>query len=184
VIVTNVTAANMLVTIGSSLIGANSVTVQGATSHDSAVVGNPISVGAVALSASQTAVNTGDIVRLTADLTGKQIVLPYSIPENFIVGTTANMTNTADVVVVATQSSGIRTFVNHLSILNSSAVGTWVNIKDGSTVIYTTYAASGGGGVSLTLPTPLRGSAATALWGACETTGSNTRITVVGYKGV
>lgn len=183
VIVTNVTAASLVVTIGSSVIGTNSVTIQGATAHDSAVVGNPLLNGFYAISAEQTAVADGDVVRVVADLTGKAIVLPYANPENYLVGTTAAITGTGDTAIVVSQATGVRTYITHLTITNSSSAGTWVNLKDGSTVIYTAYAASGGGGVAATFPVPLKGTAATQMYITCEATAA-VRASVVGYKGI
>lgn len=59
---------------------------------------------------------------------------------------------------------------------------TEVVIKDGSTVIHRGYAAAGGGGYSIDFPTPLRGTAATALNVACITTGSATVVSASGFS--
>lgn len=99
-------------------------------------------------------------------------------------GKSTDITNTSDTAVIAAQGAGVKMYITHIVVSNSHAtVGTWVNIKDGSTILYTVYAAPAGGGASITLPVPLPVSANTALNAANETTGSNTRVSASGYKG-
>lgn len=157
----------------------------GAVAHDAAIAGNPVRVGARAVNAEVTAVANGDAADLVTDLTGKQIVLPYANPENFVAGFTSDITGTTDTSVIAAQGVGVRIYVTQLVVQNSHAtVSTWVNIKDNTTTIYTVYAPAVGGGVSVTLPVPLRLTANVALQAACVTTGANVRVSASGYKGV
>ena len=55
--------------------------VQGYIAHDSAIAGNPVRLGARALTAAYTAVATGDTADLISTLTGALITRPWSIPE-------------------------------------------------------------------------------------------------------
>lgn len=167
--------------------GALWVDPQGNVAHDAADSGNPIKVGAIAKNAEQTAVANNDRVQLAADLVGKLITLPYANPENFVSGATSDITNTTATSVIAAAGAGIRNYITSILVTNSHAtVGTFVNITDGSggTILWTGYAAPAGGGFSVTLPTPIKTTANTALYCACATTGSNTRVCAAGYKGV
>ena len=133
--------------------------------------------------------NIASIERIHGDETdewmGKQIVLPYANPENFISGATSDITGTSDTQILASSGATLRTYVTQILVTNSHAtVGTFVLIKDGaSTTLYSGYAAPAGGGFSCTFPVPLRGTANTILYAACATTGSNVRVSASGYKG-
>ena len=165
--------------------GSNATQVQGTVAHDSAAANNPILNGGYAINAEPTAVANADVARLITDLVGKLITLPYANPENFLNGKTASITGTSDTSVIAAQGAGVRIYVTQVTVTNGHAtVGTYVNIKDGTTSLYTGYAAAAGGGFAITFPVPLRLTANTALQAANETTGSDTRVSASGYKGV
>ncbi len=159
----------------------------GNIAHDGADSGAPIKVGGRATNAEIAAVSANDRVDAMYDLVGKQIVLPYANPENFVSGATAAMTGTTSTSLLAAPASGLRNYITQITVANSHAtVGTVVNIQDGSggTTLYTIPAASLFGGATLTFPTPLRQpTTATAIFCACVTTGSNTFVSCSGYKG-
>lgn len=162
--------------------GASALPAQGAAAHDDAVSGNPLRIAARAQTADYTSVASGDTADLLCDVKGKLIVLPYALHENHWQYAGAAITDTADDVVKASAGAGIRNYVTSLTVINSHAtVGTVVELKDGSTVIHRGYAAPLGGGYTVTFPTPLKGTAATALNVACVTTGSNTYVNASGY---
>ena len=171
--------------------GGNSITIDGTitasnaagdVAHDAADSGNPVKVGGVADTTEPTAVADGDRVNFLADLNGKQVVMPYCVPERLIDGATAAITGTSNTSVIASAGAGLRNYITQILVTNSHAtVGTVVEIKDGATVIYRGYAREDGGGFSITLPTPLRGSAATAINAANVTTGSNTYVSASGF---
>lgn len=163
--------------------GTNTNEVVGDAAHDAAIAGNPVRVGGRAVSADYTAVATGDTADLICDLNGKQVVLPYTIPENLVSGVTAAITGTSDTSVIAAAGAGIRNYVTSITVTNSHAtIGTVVELKDGTTVIWRGYAAPAGGGFTLSFPAPLRGTANTAINAANVTTGSNTYVSAAGYK--
>lgn len=109
-------------------------------------------------------------------------VQPYAQAGSSVDGKTADITGTADTALIAAQGGGIRTYITTLIIQNSHAtVGTWVNVKDGTTSKLTVFCKAGGGGASVPLPKALRGSANTAWNVAAETTGANVRVSAVGY---
>lgn len=157
--------------------------IHGDGAHGASVAGNPVLVGLEARTSDGTAVTNGQAVRAQADLNGKQIVLPYAIPENSLSGVTAAITGTADTSVIAAQGAGIRIYVTQILVINShTTTGTVVEIKDNTTVIYRGYAAPVGGGFSITFPVPLRLTANVALQAANITTAANVYVSASGYK--
>ncbi len=189
----NVTAGNALQADLTSVAGTSIVTagvagtqaVGGNVATNVAIGTNPINTGAQAVSSENSAVTTARMVQLVADLVGKLIVLPYANPENFVNGTTAAITDTTSTAVISAQAAGVRTYLTQITVTNSHAtVGTFVKILDGATIIHEGYAAAAGGGYTATFPTPLRGTAATAINCQPVTTGANVIASMSGYKGV
>lgn len=104
-------------------------------------------------------------------------------PDKMVSGYTSDITGTSDTTVISAPGSGYRLYITQLTVINShSTTGTWVNIKSGSTTVYTVYAAPGGGGVSITFRSPLRLGSNEALVAACATSGANVRVSACGYK--
>ncbi len=161
----------------------------GELAHDAADSGNPLKIGGVARSSEQAVVANADRVQAAFDLVGKQIILPYANPENFVSGAiTTAMTSTTSTSLVAAPGSGLRNYITTIIVSNAHAtVGTDVIIQDGSggTTLLTIPAASAYGGAVVTLPTPLRQPTTnTALFCANVTTGASTKVSAIGYKGV
>jgi hypothetical protein len=161
----------------------------GDVAHDTGDSGNPVKIGAKAVSAEPAVVTANDRVNLLADLVGKLIVLPYANPENFVSGAiTTAMTATTSTSLIASPGAGLRNYITQITVSNSHAtVGTDVAIQDGSggTVLYTIPAAAVYGGGAITFPTPLRQpTVATALFCVNVTTGASTKVSASGYKGV
>lgn len=148
---------------------------------------NPINLGGQAISAENTAITATRMAQLVTDLVGKLIVLPYANPENFVSGATASMTGTTSTSLIAAPAAGLRNYITTIIVSNAHAsVGTNILIQDGSggTTLLVIPAASVFGGMTITLPTPLRQpTAATALFCVNVTTGSSTRVSAVGYIG-
>jgi hypothetical protein len=158
---------------------------QGSCQNPANEASSPFVAGAERRATNPSAYTDGDVGRLISDLLGRLVTLPYSVPELTLSGKTADITGTGNTAVIAAQGAGKRIYVTHLAVRNSHAsVGTWVNLKDGSTTIWTDYAGPNGGGFAYPLPAPLRGTANTALNVACETTGANVRCSAGGYQGV
>lgn len=160
----------------------------GNAAHDAADSGAPIKVGGKAINAEVTAVANLDRTDFVTDLTGKQIVLPYANPENFVSGAiTSAMTGTTSTSLIAAPAAGLRNYITTIIVSNAHAtVGTDVIIQDGSggTTLLTIPAAAVYGGAAITLPTPLRQpTTATAIFCANVTTGASTKVSAVGYKG-
>jgi len=158
-------------------------TVYGNVAHDIADTGNPVKVGGVARSTDPSVVASGDRTHFLTDLIGRLVVSPYSIPENTLSGVTSAITNTSDTAVIAAQGAGVRIYVTQMVVLNTSGTATLVNIKDGTTTIYTVNAPATSGQIALTFPVPLRLTANNALNVACGTTAANVIVSASGYKG-
>lgn len=171
---------------GTNSIG--QVEVVGDAAHDAAAAGNPVLLGAEALSAERAVVATTDVTKLVADLVGKLIVLPYSIPELLVSGTTgaSPLTTDAEGSIIATPGAGVKLFITHVAIINGhDTVGTRVDLLDGTagSVLYSVWAEQTGGGASVTFPTPLVLTANKALFAKCATTGASVNVSALGYKG-
>lgn len=170
--------------------GTFAVQAAGDVANDGADSGSPQKIGGVATITEQTAVSaSGDRVNASFTSTGKQIIAPYSTPEYFVSGAiTTAMTGTTSTSLVAAPAAGLRNYITTIIVSNSHAtVGTDVIIQDGSggTTLMTIPAAALYGGAVINLPIPLRQpTTATALFCANVTTGSSTKVSAVGYKGI
>lgn len=193
VTVTQATGTNLHMVVDSGTVTTVSTVTAvtgGGVAHDGADSGNPLKVGGRATNVEIAAVSaTNDRVDFVADLVGKQIVLPYANPENFVSGVISSaMTGTTSTSLVAAPASGLRNYITQITVSNSHAtVGTDILIQDGNggTTLYVIPAAPAFGGAVLTFPTPLRQpTTATAIYCANVTTGSNTKVSASGYKGV
>ncbi len=167
--------------------GTNTNEVVGDAAHDAAIAGNPVRMAGRAGNADYTAVANGDTADILTDLNGKQIVLPYAVPENFVSGAiTSAMTGTTSTSLVAAPAAGLRNYITTLIVSNAHAtVGTDVIIQDGSggTTLMTIPAGAVYGGSVISLPVPLRQpTTATAIFCANVTTGASTKVSAVGYK--
>jgi len=162
--------------------------VGGIVAHDAVDEGNPVKIGAKAVSSEPAAVAAADRTNLITDLVGKLITLPYANPENFVSGAiTTAMTGTTSTSLIAAPAAGLRNYITQITVSNSHAtVGTDVVIQDGSggATLYTIPAAAVYGGAVLTFPVPLRQpTTATAIYCANVTTGASTKVSASGYKG-
>ena len=161
------------------------IAVGGNTANNVAITSNPLLIGCQGVSSENSAVTTARGVQAVCDLVGKQIVLPYANPENFVNGTTAAITDTTSTSTIASAGGSLRNYITQITVSNSHAtVGTFVKILDGTTIIWECYAAAVGGGCTATFGTPLRGTAATAINCQPVTTGANVICSASGWKGL
>ncbi len=145
--------------------------------------GNPYS-NAVTRAALVT-LTTGRVSGGTVTLGGQAINKPYAIPEVDwqFASATGGIVNTTAVQMRAGQAAGYRNYCTGLSLINQNAVPTEVVVLDGaSTVLFRTWlGASMTTPQCFTFPTPLRGTAATAMNIACITTGAQVHASAQGY---
>lgn len=166
--------------------GTNTNEVVGDAAHDAAIGGNPVRIGARALTADYTAVAAGDTADIIATLLGKLVTYPYANPNQSWVYAAASggIVNTTGVSAKAAAGAGIRNYVTEAQIVNGHAtVSTDVQIRDGAsgTVLWRGFAQAAGGGISAKFDPPLRGTANTLIEVACGTTGTATYFNLQGF---
>lgn len=122
-----------------------------------------------------------------ADISVSGVVKPYaaSADDWTYAAASGGIINATDVVVKAAAAVGIRNYVTALSFVNASAtVATEVVVKNGAVVMWRGFIGAGtllNSAVGVTFPTPLRGSAATAINVAAITIGAQVYCNVQGY---
>lgn len=162
-------------------VTSGAITPAGAAAHDAVISGNPLRIAGRAISANYAAVAGGDVADLVTTLVGALVQKPYSIPEADWQGT-GSRTDLTDLAIKAAAAAGIRNYVTAVQVQNKGTVATDVVIKDGSTVIHTINCpANMPTPAVIPFPTPLRGTAATAVNMACLTTGANVLMNAQGY---
>jgi len=159
----------------------NRVEVIGDVADDAAAAGNPVQIGVIARNVDRAAVANADIAYATADLLGKQIVLPYAVPELFVSGL-ATLTSTSDASVIAAGGAGVRNYITSLSASNTSATAVRVDFKDNVTTQISFFVAASGGGAAQSFPIPLRGSANVAFQAALSAAVTDVRVSAQGYR--
>ncbi len=181
-------ATNIVVTSASSdscRVNSLGSGVVGPVAHDSPVASSPVRTGSRAVSANVAAVSNNDTIDNITTLVGAGIVKPFSIPEADwqYAAQAGGIVNTTDVVVRAAGAAGIRNYVTAVQIRNVSTVSTEVVIKDGSTIIWRDFfPANNSAPQEVVFPTPLKGTAATALNVACLTTAAAVFVNAQGYQ--
>lgn len=161
--------------------GVSIATGQGA--EDAAVVGNAVRVGARAYDVLPpvTVVN-GDAVDLRASRSGQLVVKTFA-PGDLDFQVNATVTTDTQTAIRAAQAAGIRQNVTQVTYQNTNATATTLTIQDGSTTLVTfSCPANMANPVQLQFPTPLRGTAATALNYTAGTTGANILLNVTGFN--
>lgn len=158
------------------------IDVAGGVAHGASDSGDPVKIGAIALSSDPAIVDTADRVNVLADLIGRLVTMPFSLPQNILDPTPASATGTADTQVFAAQGAGVRIYVTAIYIVNTSANNTFVNIKDGSTTKLVLPAPASSGAI-VPLPSPLRLTANAALNFASGLASTTIYVSAVGYKG-
>lgn len=177
----DVTRVTGTVSVSVAAETANKIEVQGDVADDIAAAGNPVQIGVIARNVDRTAVANADISYALGDLLGKQVVLPYAVPELFVSGL-ATLTGTGDTSVIGAGGAGVRNYITSLSASNTSATATRVDFKDGTTIQVSFYVAASGGGAAQSFPVPLRGTANTAFQAALSAGVTDVRVSAQGYK--
>lgn len=105
----------------------------------------------------------GDYGFKAIDDLGKQVTMPYAPLINQLQFSSAAITSTASTEAFPAIAS-VRNYVTSVTLVNTGAAGTTVEIRDGaSTVIWRGYLAATSGMASVSFPTPLKGTANTAI---------------------
>jgi len=123
----------------------------------------------------------GDYGFIQIDDLGKQVVSPYAPHVNQKQVALAAITDTNAVALFAAAGAGVRTYLTSITLVNTSATATVVEIRDNVTVIHRVYVPANGS-AQFDFPTPLKGTANTAMNVACVTTATNTFISATAYN--
>lgn len=169
-------------TLSVTASGELNVDTVGNIAHDSIDSGAPIKVGTRARSTVVSSVASDDRVDAIGTLQGYVITYPYALPQSALTGT-ASSTGTGDTAVIAAQGAGVTINVTTIMIYNDSTTNTFVNIKDGATTRLVLPAPAKGGAM-VTLPSPLRLTANTALNFASAASVTTMYVSAVGFAGI
>jgi hypothetical protein len=162
----------------------------GQTAHSSASTGSPVRVAGRVNTAVDTTLVAGDASDIFMTTSGAQVVKPYAVPEvdwQATSGLTPLATTTSTVVKTA-GAAGVRNYTTAIQLFNNSAtVSTNVAILDGATVLWAgwlpaTTASLPVVPVNINFPTPLRGTAATAVNIQLGTTSASVFWNAQGYQ--
>lgn len=143
----------------------------GQAAHAATISGNPIRLGARALTSNYTALTTGQTSDLVSTLVGAAIQKPYSIPEadwNYAAAASGISNTTTAVTIASAAGSGLRNYITGIQ-LSSDALGaaTELAVRDGAggTVIWRKKIGTAGivNGINYTFPSPLKSTANTLL---------------------
>lgn len=159
----------------------SSMPVAGMAADNATASGNPLLMAGKALT-SITAAATGQVKTLLQTLYGALVNKPYSIPE-YDFQYSGTLTTTTAAAIKAAGAAGIRNYLTALQYQNTNATASTVIILDGASAIATFNApASMAQPAIITFPTPLKGTAATALNINCGTTGASILANAQGYQ--
>jgi hypothetical protein len=152
--------SNLLGSLGTAFTTAGYINVLGG-STSAAIPSYAVTAGSNAVSADPTATTTTYNTPILSDLLGKQIQLPYAIPQNWYSGT-ANTNGTTSTLLISAVS-GYKLGLTQVTIVNTGGTTTFINLQDGSggTTKYVVPAPAGGGAV-ISLPTPVYNSSGNA----------------------
>lgn len=154
----------------------------GQTAHSSASTGSPVRAAGRVITTLDTTLVQGDASDL-AMTTGQQLVTKdFASSENDwqFVGTVTTTTQTA---IKAAGAANIRNFVTGITYQNTNSTATTLLVQDGNTTILSiSCAATMLNPVNMVFPTPLRGTAATAVNYTAGTTAANVLLNVQGYQ--
>jgi len=173
--------SNTSVPVSQATASSLNATVVPGTATGSAVPSVSYPTGFQARSSDITATtSTYNTIGIT-DLVGKQIVQPYAINQLFVKGSNS-ATTTSSTSLITAAGAGVSNYITSISVMNTGATTTVVNIQDGSTTMYQVGAPAGGGAV-VTLPVPIKGTANTAVNFATLNASTTVYVSVAGYTG-
>lgn len=183
---TNIPSQNMAQIAGTAAVTAGvagMLAVGGNIAEDTAATSNPLICGGIARTAlPASTIVAGDAIRQTFSVSG-QMITKENAPGDLDFYVNATVTTNTQTQIRAAQAANIRQNVTGLTFQNTNATATTLTIQDGATTLITfSVPASMTLPVQLDFPTPLRGTAATALNYTAGTTGANILLNVIGFN--
>ena len=143
----------------------------GNAAEDAATTANPLITGGIVRTAtSPTTLIAGDAARSTMTSGAAQVVYPYAVPEvswSYAAAAAGILNTTTAVTFKAAAAAGIRNYITNIHVMSEAlTTATELAIRDGAagTVLWRVKIPTGGlPTMSITFPTPIRGTAATLL---------------------
>lgn len=162
---------------------AGMLAVGGNIAEDTAATSNPLICGGVARTAlPASTIIAGDAIRNTLSVSG-QLITKQNAPADLDFFANVTVTTSTQTAIRAAQGAGVRQNVTVVTYQNTNATATTLTIQDGSTTLVTfSVPASMTEPRQLVFPTPLRGTANTALNYTAGTTGANVLLNVTGFN--
>ena len=162
---------------------AGMLAVGGNIAEDTAATSNPLICGGVTRTAlPASTVVAGDAIRNTLSRSG-QLITKQHAPGDLDYQVNATVTTATQTALRAAQGTDIRQNVTQITYQNTNATATTLTIQDGSTTLITfSVPVSMTEPRQLVFPTPLRGTANTALNYTAGTTGANVLLNVTGFN--
>ena len=162
---------------------AGMLAVGGNVAEDASSTSNPIMCGGITRAAlPPSTILAGDVIRQTFSVSG-QMITKENAPGDLDFYVNATVTTSTQTQLRAAQAGTIRTNVTAVTYQNTNATATTLTIQDGSTTLVTfSVPALMSEPRQLIFPTPLRGTAATALNYTAGTTGANVLLNVIGFS--
>lgn len=155
--------------------------VQGAAASGFSVSGNPLLSGCRAATAAPTAVTDGQAVAAFCGAEGKQIMLPYSIKELAVRGSTGATTGASQVSIIASAGGSLKNYITAIQCANIGATTSILTFTDAAATVLINPA---GGGGSWTFPVPLATAAATAFQVTFGSASTSQYCSAQGYTGL
>jgi len=178
---TNVAQINGTATVTAGVAGM--LAVGGNIAEDTAATSNPLICGGVARTGlPASTIIAGDAIRNTLSVSG-QLITKQNAPADLDFFANVTVTTNTQTAIRAAQGAGVRQNVTVVTYQNTNATATTLTIQDGSTTLVTfSVPASMTEPRQLVFPTPLRGTANTALNYTAGTTGANVLLNVTGFN--
>lgn len=177
----NVAQINGTATVTAGVAGM--LAVGGNIAEDTAATSNPLICGGVARTGlPASTIIAGDAIRNTLSVSG-QLITKQNAPADLDFFANVTVTTNTQTAIRAAQGAGVRQNVTVVTYQNTNATATTLTIQDGSTTLVTfSVPASMTEPRQLVFPTPLRGTANTALNYTAGTTGANVLLNVTGFN--
>ena len=180
------TAVNVAQIAGTASVTAGvagMLAVGGNIAEDTAATSNPLICGGVVRTAlPASTVIAGDAIRQTFSRSG-QVITKQNAPGDLDFFVNATVTTNAQTALRGAQGANILQNVTAVTYQNTNATATTLTIQDGSTTLVTfSVPVSMTEPRQLVFPTPLRGTANTALNYTAGTTGANVLLNVTGFN--
>ena len=178
---TNVAQIGGTATVTAGVAGM--LAVGGNIAEDTAATSNPLICGGVTRTAlPASTVIAGDAIRNTLSRSG-QLIIKQNAPGDLDFYANATVTTATQTAIRAAQGANVLQCVTSITYQNTNATATTLTIQDGSTTLVTfSVPASMTEPRQLVFPTPLRGTANTALNYTAGTTGANVLLNVTGFN--